>query len=96
MIEHFIKLRNQIGELKKQSRNELRKLESTGNAKFQQWSDKYGSYSTWLVSDDAALLADAEIDGWINTSCNPIVLRSTGEELTSWDTRIIRIDLDEI
>ena len=96
MIEHFIKLRTQIEDLKKQSRIELRKLESTGNAKFQQWGDKYGFYSTWLVSDDAALLADAEIDGWVNTSCNPIVLRSTGEELASWDDRIVRIDLSEI
>ena len=40
MIEHYLELRKQIKELQKQSRNERRKLEATGHAKFQQWDDR--------------------------------------------------------
>ena len=95
MIEKVLDIQRQISDLKEELRNELKILGASGHAKLQSWDDKYGFYATYLISDDAELLKDAEIDGWISTSCNPIVLRSTGKELPKDDPRIITIDRED-
>ena len=92
MIEHALELQKSIDSLKKEIEEELARLTTTGNAKLCHWSDKYDSYSTWLLSEDADLLADVEIDGWICTDRNPLVRRSTGEILPRDDPRIIEVE----
>ena len=64
MIENVLKIQKDIEDLNISLVKELDILRSKGYAFHQYWYDKYGSYSSWVISENKELLSKVRIDGW--------------------------------